>query len=243
MLGATRRLGRRGVPTVDQVARAAGVSRATVYRLFRSRDELLARAGLRPDPDAADRSLRAAAALIEERGLHGFTFDDVAERARVSRATVYRLFPGRPALLKALLLGYSPLQPVVETFERLRDRPPDEVMPAVARAAVAVVDRNRGLLLSVLSDGARLDAEVLETLRFAVVRMAAVAVPYLAGQMAAGRLRRAHPTLAIQAFVGPLFVHVLTRPVLGALPLPGALPPLEETATELAGAWLRAFTP
>ena len=37
---------------------------------------------------------------------------------------------------------------------------------------------------------------------------------YVAAQVAAGRLRPAHPLLALQAFVGPIFFHLMTRPVL-----------------------------
>lgn len=192
-------------------------------------------------PGSRDRVLQAAAELIQTRGLLGFTFDELAEASGRSRAQVYRLFPGRTALLRGLLERFSPMEPVIATVERLHDRPPAEVMPAVARAAVDVVDRNRGLLLSLLSDAARLDREVLETVRYAVMRMAAVAIPYLTGQMAAGRLRQIHPVLALQAFAGPLFVHVVSRPALEALALPGGLPSLQDSADELAGVWLRAF--
>lgn len=189
-----------------------------------------------------DRILEVTAALVEERGLHGFTFDEVAAGARVSRATAYRLYPGRAALLKGLLARYSPLEPVVATIEELRDRPPAEVMPEVARTAVRVVDQNRGLLLSLVSDVARLDPEVLDTIRYAVTRAAGVAIPYLAAQVAAGRLKPVHPVLALQAFVGPLFFHVVTRPALGALPLPGSLPTLDDAADQLTAGWLRAYS-
>ena len=204
-------------------------------------DESVERWAVRRVRATRNRLLEAAAVLVQERGLHGFTFDDVASAAGVSRATAYRQFPGRLALLKGLLLRYSPLEPVVTTIERMRDQPPAEVMPALARTAVRVVDENRGLLLSLISDVARLDEEVLETIRYAAARAAAVAVPYLLAQIAARRLRPVHPVLALQAFIGPLFVHVVTRPTLGALPLPGALPSLEEAAEQLAAGWLRAY--
>jgi hypothetical protein len=59
--------------------------------------------------------------------------------------------------------------------------------------------------------------------------------------MEAGRLRRMHPLLALQAFVGPIFFHLMTRPLaeraLG-LEIDG-----EAAVTELAEAWLRAMAP
>src|SRR5437588_269148 len=96
-------------------------------------DESVERWAVRRVRGTRNRLLEAAAVLVQERGLHGFTFDDVASAAGVSRATAYRAFPGPP------------------------------------------------------------------------------------------------------------FLHVVTRPTLGALPLPGALPSLEEAAEQLAAGWLRAY--
>jgi len=242
VLAAARTLAKSGeAPSVDAVAAVAGVSRATIYRLFGSRDELLAQAGLEPEAETREAVLEAASRLVQARGAHGFTFDELAAAAGVSRATTYRLFPGRPALLKGLFERYSPLEPVLAIFERVGDRPPREVVPELARTAVRIADRNRGLLLSLASDVARLDPEVLEMLRAEARRVAAVAVPYLAGQIAAGRLRPVHPALALQALIGPLVFHVLSRPALGALGMAAGLPALEDAAAQLVDGWLRAY--
>jgi hypothetical protein len=64
---------------------------------------------------------------------------------------------------------------------------------------------------------------------------------YLARQMAEGRLRPMHPVLALQAFVGPIFFHLLTRPLIErvvGLELDGEL-----AVTQFAEAWLRAMKP
>jgi hypothetical protein len=59
--------------------------------------------------------------------------------------------------------------------------------------------------------------------------------------MTSGRLRPMSPLLALQSFVGPMFIHVLTRPaverVLG-FHIDG-----EEAVTELAESWLRSMRP
>jgi hypothetical protein len=48
-----------------------------------------------------------------------------------------------------------------------------------------------------------------------------VLTAYIAGQMAAGRVRPIHPILALQAFVGPIFFHLMTRPMVERIvPLP-----------------------
>jgi hypothetical protein len=64
---------------------------------------------------------------------------------------------------------------------------------------------------------------------------------YVASQMAAGTLRQMHPMLALQSFIGPIFFHLLTRPLaeraLG-LDIEG-----EQAVTLLAESWLRAMKP
>jgi AcrR family transcriptional regulator len=55
------------------------------------------------DRPVADRILDAALACVARVGVAKTTLDDVAKEARCARATVYRCFPGRQALMKAVL--------------------------------------------------------------------------------------------------------------------------------------------
>ena len=64
---------------------------------------------------------------------------------------------------------------------------------------------------------------------------------YIGRQMEAGRLRPMRPLLALQSFIGPLFLHLLTRQL--AERAVGFDVPLEEAATQLAESWLRAMDP
>ncbi|HEV3100890.1 MAG TPA: helix-turn-helix domain-containing protein, partial [Candidatus Dormibacteraeota bacterium] len=110
--GARGLLAEGDTPTVGQVAAAAGVSRASFYRAFGSRRALLAALRVAPEPGAAERILEAAVTMVGAAGLSGLSMDELAVRAGVSRATLYRLFPGKPALIAGLLRTYSPLEPV-----------------------------------------------------------------------------------------------------------------------------------
>jgi hypothetical protein len=59
--------------------------------------------------------------------------------------------------------------------------------------------------------------------------------------MSEGRLRRMHPLLAMQSFIGPIFFHLLTRSMaerLLGLDIDG-----EQAVVELARTWLRAMKP
>src|SRR2546429_4312666 len=104
--------------SVHDVASAAGVSRATVYRLFGSRDGLLQALDLEPDPGARERLLAAALELLDRDGLGGLSMDEVAAAAGVSRASLYRLFPGKAALFRELLVAFSPMEAIVATLQR-----------------------------------------------------------------------------------------------------------------------------
>jgi hypothetical protein len=64
---------------------------------------------------------------------------------------------------------------------------------------------------------------------------------YMARQMTAGRIRPMHPVLAVQALLGPIFVHVLTRPI--AERLIGFDMPIDEVVDQLATSILEGLRP
>jgi AcrR family transcriptional regulator len=68
----------------SEVARDAGVSRATLHRHFRSRQDLLQAAEVEPEPGARERVLAAGIELLARDGLALLSMDELAERAGVS---------------------------------------------------------------------------------------------------------------------------------------------------------------
>jgi len=230
---------------VATIAAASGTSKAGFYREFESRAALLDALSLEPEPGARQRILDAAFELIGAHGLTALSMDEVASRAGVSRANLYRLFPGKQALFVGVIHAYSPLDPVSRAAAALSEEPPEVVMPELARTVYRVVAGpgapRIGLLralffeVSALSPDAEAAAQELSSTVFATVGA------YLMKQMQAGTLRMVHPILALQSFVGPIFFHVITRPlaerVLG-LEMDG-----EAAVTALAEGWLRSMKP
>jgi AcrR family transcriptional regulator len=233
--------------SMDELAAAAGVSRATLYRLFGSQQHLLHALGIEPPPTPRGRILDTALELVGRHGLAELSMDELAAAAGVSRATLYRLFAGKEALFAALVRSFSPFEPIAAVLEAMEDRPPAEVIPAVAHAMAAAMDGHMGLMLQLLfelarqadSDGGHATSEDA----IQGMRTLPLVSGYLAGQMAAGHLRRMDPDLAFQALVGPIVLQLVWRPTAESrgdgVPAGGAS--LEEVVNELVGIWLRAM--
>jgi AcrR family transcriptional regulator len=237
-------LARGGKPTVADFARAAGVSRASFYRHFKSRETLMAALDLAPEPGARERILAAAVDMVGAQGLGALLMDDLADRAELSRATVYRLFPGKSALLMGLIESYSPLEPVSRLLASRHHEPPQLLMPEIARTAYRAVygagENRAGLVRALFFEVSGLRPETEEAAAVAIRGVVGLLVMYVTGQMAEGRLRRMHPLLALQSFVGPILFHILTRPLAERvlkLDIEG-----EAAVTQLAETWLRAMT-
>jgi AcrR family transcriptional regulator len=244
--------GREGLAelSMDEFATRAGVSRATLYRLFGSQQNLLQELGLEPPPKLRGRILDTALELVGRHGLAELSMDELATKAGVSRATLYRLFPGKEALFAELVRTFSPFEPIAAVLQAMGARPPAEVIPAIAQAMAAAMDGHIGLLLQLLFELSRSDpdrrggADANQDAAQAMRTLPLVA-GYLDQQMATGRLRRMDPVLAMQALAGPIVMHLLMP--ISAQSQSGAghrvAVSLEGVVEELVGIWLRAMTP
>ena len=183
-------------------------------------------------------------------GLAELSMDELAAQAGVSRATLYRLFPGKEALFAELVRTFSPFEPIAAVLEAMGDRAPAEVIPAIAHALAAAMDGHIGLLLQLLLEVSRSDPDShagpdSQQDAAQAMRTLPLVAGYLDQQMAAGRLRRMDPALAMQALAGPIVMHLLmqasTQSQSGAGPWVAL--PLDGVVDELVGMWLRAMTP
>ena len=236
--------------SMDELATRASVSRATLYRLFGNQHQLLNELGLVPPPTVRSRILDTALELVGRHGLAELSMDDLAATAGVSRATLYRLVPGKEALFAELVRRFSPFEPIAAILETMGGRPPAEVIPAIAQAMAAAMDGHVGLLLQLLFELSRRDPDRhgdadADQDAAQGMRTLPLVAGYLDQQMAAGRLRRMDPVLAMQALAGPIVMHLLMPASTGSRSGAGhgVAVSLEGVVEELVGMWLRAMTP
>ncbi|MGD9891065.1 MAG: TetR/AcrR family transcriptional regulator [Dehalococcoidia bacterium] len=239
---ARARLAAGAVPTPDELAAAVGISRRSYYRLVGgSHRAFLREAGYIAEPDARARLLDAAAAMLDEVGFARLLMDAVAARAAVSRATLYRLFPGKAELLAALAESRAPLPALDRFLTAAADRPAVEALPELVTAAIPRLLAQRGVLRAVMAEAILAGPESAPA-RAVLAGTYAALTDYLRGQMAAGQLRQTDPLTAVQALVGPLLLAVAVQPQFWA-EVGGTAATPEETIAGLVQIWLHGLQP
>jgi AcrR family transcriptional regulator len=139
------------IPPADQAARIAG--------------QTPPRRG-RPRSEQADRAILAAAAdLLAERGLSGMSMEEVASRAGVGKATIYRRWASRGTLaLDAFLAEFQSQQPLPDTGSLH-----DDLLAALRNWIRSVTRTSAGPVLAGLIAEAQLDPGVATAWRERVV--------------------------------------------------------------------------
>lgn len=165
--------------------------------------------------EAQDRQSQILAAAFEEfasQGFRGATIKGIAKRARLaSQALIYWYFPTKEALFQAVLGRHLPIAQAISDPDALLEQPPEEVLPLLARAYLAMADRPAALrLVRLFAPEALRRPEIADLLGGRVIgRVLAFIEAYLAHQIELGRLRPHNVQASARAFVG------MTLPQLG----------------------------
>jgi AcrR family transcriptional regulator len=220
--------------SVEAIARRAGTSKATFYRYFAGKRDLVSALTAEGVPvpegggDTRERILEAALRLFPRYGLHGTSMDRLAREAGVSTATIYWHFKAKEDLIAAVIERFS----VMPELRRLADLgasgDPERDLRELGHRIIDVLGTRLDMILVLLTEQARMPAGSTTPLREPVMHMWSFLMRYLEIQGQHGMLRPGlHPLLVMQAFVGPFFVYTIARRIFG----PDAVP-LSDKAVE-----------
>ena len=170
------------------------------------------RAG-RPRSERCRRKILAAAdALLAEHGFAGMSVDAVAQAAGVSKATIYRWWPNKAAVVMEALLGA-----IEADFAASAGADPEADLIDRIRRTIALFRSPKGRVLASLIGEAQFDPELAEAYRQRLLapRRAGLRAA-LERAVAAGMLRLGIDVeLATDIVYGPLYARLL----LGHAPL------------------------
>jgi TetR/AcrR family transcriptional regulator, regulator of autoinduction and epiphytic fitness len=182
---------------------------------MRDSDEQRDQRDMHDTPGEPDRRTQILDAAFEEFAAHGFrgaTIKRIAERAKLqSHALIYWYFPAKEALFNAVIGKHLPILQIVLDPAPLLERPPEDVLPMLARAYLAAGDRPGALrILRLLAPEIIRRPEIADTIGGPViVKILDFIQTYLAHQVELGRLRPHDVRASARAFVG------MTLPQLG----------------------------
>ncbi|MFO0562722.1 MAG: helix-turn-helix domain-containing protein [Polyangiales bacterium] len=213
----------RGADALDMssLASRAGISRATLYRQCRGRDAVLAALAARgiaaPRRDARRKVLDAAKVVFSRSGFEAATIEQIAARAEVAEATVYRLFKDKEGIVTAFMNEFAPRRAAREALERstgdLR-----EDLQRFAERLLTVASESQELLrialIEMLTKGSLVARVRAHSSSRTLASLVAIIEPHERA------LRAMSAREAAQAFTGMVMGFGLFGPVMHGLPVP-----------------------
>jgi AcrR family transcriptional regulator len=163
----------------------------------------------RPRSESAHRAVLAAAnRLLEQSGFHNLSVEAIAAEAGVSKATIYRWWPNKAAVVMDAFLAATGPQ---LTFPP--DLPARESVRAQMRALVEVFNQGAGRTIAALLGQAQADPDLAEAFRVRwIANRRAIAREILARGVASGELRPdCDLEVALDALYGALYFRLLVR--------------------------------
>ena len=173
--------------------------------------------------EVEDRRSQLLDAAFEEfaaKGFKGATIKSIASEAGVnSPALIYHYFPDKEALFNAVLETHAPIRSAIENPASFMDRPPEEVLPEIARAYFATVANptSRRMMKLMLGEAMRRPQLAEMIGRATAVRVLGFLKGYLSRQVELGRLRPHDVRSSARAFVGMLIPQAAGKILFTAL--------------------------
>lgn len=180
----------------------------------------------RPRDPAKDQAiLDAAVELFMERGFEATSMEAIAERAGVSKVTLYARFRDKDALFTAAVQSKCESFLGADLFEEQPSRDVGQALAAIARQFLRLVSDPEAVAMLVLINREGERAPQLPRLFFeaAVLRLKRHLESYLERETAKGRLFVQDASAATWRFLGAVKGEPHMRAMLGLPPLPEAV--------------------
>jgi AcrR family transcriptional regulator len=214
-----------GSAGVDDIAARAGVSKATLYRYFPSKqallDALAAETGVTAaDQDAGDRRtqiVQAALRLIARQGLRATTVEQIAEAAGISPATVFWHFKKRDDLITAVADYCSPLDIFRRSLAAGGEGDPEEDLLQLMRAMLEHAAGRFEVVVTCIAEGWGSPRVAAHFVRTIAAPAWSLFGGYFDAQVAAGRFTRAPFVPRLLTLAGPMWAYFLARRGLSGL--------------------------
>ncbi len=164
--------------------------------------------------------LDAASEEFAAKGFLGATIKGIAQRASLrSQALIYWYFPTKEALFEAVLGKHLPVFQVVLDPASVRERPPEEVLPLLARSILAGADQpTTHRVMRLVAPEVIRRPEVADLIASRLIgRVLDFLTTYLGHQIELGRLRPHDVRASSRAFVGMLLPQLAGKLVFPAL--------------------------
>ena len=199
------------------------------------------------EPEATERRMQIVDAALEEfasQGFRGATIKRIAQRAKLhSQGLIYWYFASKEDLFQAVLGRHLPILQLMLDPSALLDRPPEEVLPQIAHAYLAMADlpAAQRLLRLILPEVIRRPEMVDQLGGRMIARILDFIKGYLAYQVELGRLRPHDVRASARAFVGMLLPQLGGKLLLRALQADGLTD--EEHIATIVAIFLRGLRP
>jgi AcrR family transcriptional regulator len=223
--------------TMQLLSERSGISRATIYRRVGGRAAIVRALALRGHnaarPDARAKIIAAARDVFARHGFELATIEQIANRAAVAEATVYRLFGDKEGLVSAFLSEVAPRRAAREIIER----PSGDLRADLARFAERVLtaaSESPELLRIVLFESLKQGSLVARIRAHSPARTLPALVSLLASHAHDGAFGALSAHDAAQSFMGMVMAFGLLGPVMHGL----SVPPPKETALKITSLFL-----
>ncbi len=174
--------------------------------------------------DRRGQILDAAFGEFSTKGFKGATIKSIAAEAGLqSPALIYWYFPDKEALFNAVLETHAPIRTAMDDPSAVMDRPPEEVLPEIARAYFSTVDDpvRRRMMRLMVGEAMRRPALAEMLGKATAARVLDFLKNYLSRQVELGRLRPHDVRSGARAFVGMLVPQAAGRVLFPALQADG----------------------